>query len=136
MSAVKDKKREAFPNIAYADHLEIRMVEGKGRGVFTTKSIKKGALVEVAPVIPISNADYEMVSYTEIGSYLFTLGETKRSVLALGYASLYNHAGDLNNCEYFTNARVVKIFACRNIKAGEELTIDYGWPDEVTKDFV
>jgi SET domain-containing protein len=62
-----------------------------------------------------------------LSNYTFGLpGEAEeRSVLALGYASLYNHK-DNCNCDYLINEKVIKIFALRDIAKDEELFIFYG----------
>jgi SET domain-containing protein len=113
--------------------LAVKKVPKKGRGVFATRAFKKGETVEIAPVLSIPEEDYDMIACSFLSSYLFTIGDTNKSALALGYASLYNHS---NNCnvEYFLNGNVAMFLALRNIKAGEELTIHYGWDEEVMKE--
>ncbi len=46
--------------------------------------------------------------------------------MALGYISLYNHAYQ-SNCEYEMNFRkqIITVTTVKNIKAGEELCINY-----------
>ena len=46
--------------------------------------------------------------------------------LLLGYGMLYNHSYEAN-CEYIQDGpRVITFVTLRDVKAGEELTIDYG----------
>lgn len=97
---------------------------GKGRGVFARQPLAAGALIEVAPVIIVPIGQWEGMERTVLFDYFFAWGE--HSALALGYGSLYNHS-------YVPNARFVKnlaadlieFFALRDIKAGEEILINY-----------
>lgn len=46
--------------------------------------------------------------------------------MALGYVAVYNHSYR-SNCEYFMNykERTIEVKTIRDIRAGEELTINY-----------
>jgi SET domain-containing protein len=47
--------------------------------------------------------------------------------MALGYIMLYNHSAEPNiELESDLNAKTITAMAIKNIKAGEELTWDYG----------
>ena len=65
----------------------------KGRGVFTSKEISEGDLIEVCPVIVISKAELPILHKTILHDYYFLWGEEMTDcAIALGYGSLYNHA--------------------------------------------
>jgi len=114
--------------------IEVKDVTGKGRGVFATVDLKKEEVVEIAPVIFISQIDTEVIQYTGLGHYIFTAAGTENSLIALGYASLYNHSSK-ENCYYISNDKVLIVKTLKDIKKGTELTIDYGWDKKYTKDF-
>ncbi|MEO5375601.1 MAG: SET domain-containing protein-lysine N-methyltransferase [Alphaproteobacteria bacterium] len=109
---------------------------GKGRGVLAGEDIAKGELIERSPVLIIPDADRAGIDPSIIFTYIFmwehdTVEEDLykhkgRAGIALGYTSLLNHS-------YTPNADFVRhidhdyldIVALRDIKTGEEITIDY-----------
>ena len=100
----------------------------KGRGVFTSKILKKGDLIEICPVIELSYKEHQKLSGHILENYAFVWNTKKRSVaILLGFGSLYNHSVR-PNADYIKKLKDgVMIFkALRNIRAGEEITIDYG----------
>lgn len=103
-------------------------VPGKGRGVFATQPIKKGEIIEVAPVVPVSKKHVPDGAPPDM--YVLDWDEDvkgKEYAMALGYIMLYNHSPDANmELESDLEALTVTAVALRNIKAGEELTWDYG----------
>ena len=105
-----------------------------GRGVFTKNSISAGTVIEIAPVIVMSNEDRQHLDQTLLHDYIFEWGEDRNQCcMALGLVPVYNHSYQ-SNCEYemyFTKA-VIAIKAVRDIKAGEELFINYNgdWNNE------
>lgn len=107
---------------------------GKHRyGMYCTEDIVKDSIIEICPVIliPIEQAkmiDREHVLY----SYYFEW-KKKTIALALGYGSLYNHAGRPNAFFEMDYAHQHIIFkAGEDIPPGTEIVIDYhaGNPDE------
>jgi hypothetical protein len=104
-------------------------IKGKGRGLVATSAIAKGDVIMRAPVIALDAADIVAIEDTTLGKYAFGWGDT--AALALGFASLVNHASK-PNCDYspdFDDERLV-VKAAKAIKKGEELTIDYGWEEK------
>ena len=115
--------------------LEIKSAGLKGRGVFTKKSIKAGKLFLRNETIALSPGDTHFVESSILGRYIF--GSDHRmdpfSYLAVGHGSLLNHSDDPNTefrLSEGPHGKMVVFTALRNIKAGEEITIDYGWDDE------
>jgi SET domain-containing protein len=101
--------------------------EGRGRGVFTQEPIECGTLIEIAPVIVLSAADRKYLDQTRLHDYIFVWGEQgDLCAMALGYAPMYNHASP-SNCEYEMewDSALIRIRTVRDIKAGEELFINY-----------
>ncbi|MGZ8540813.1 MAG: SET domain-containing protein [Chitinophagaceae bacterium] len=107
--------------------------EKMGRGVFTSAAIEKGTVVEISPVIVMSNADRKLLDKTLLHDYIFEWGGKKEQCcMALGYVPMYNHSYK-SNCEYEMdyNNEVISIKTVRYIKEGEELFINYNgdWND-------
>lgn len=106
-----------------------------GRGVFTSKNIKAGTVIEISPVLVFSAKERKAIEETKLFHYIFEWGKTHRlGALALGYISMYNH--DYNaSCEYemdFDN-NTMTIKTVREVKKGEELFINYNaTPDDAT----
>ncbi|XZF16027.1 SET domain-containing protein [Chitinophagaceae bacterium MMS25-I14] len=109
--------------------------ENKGRGVFSLNDLPADTVIEVSPVIVMTNEDRKHLDQTLLHDYIFEWtpeGELK-CCMALGYISVYNHSY-ASNCEYFMDydRDSITIKTVREIKAGEELTINYNgdWNDE------
>lgn len=100
----------------------------KGRGVFASKAIKAGELVELCPVI-LFHLHYKALPKT-IKSYVFNwevlAGKNRTHALALGYGSFYNHNNPAN-MRYEADAAndLIRFIAVRDIDVDEELTINY-----------
>ena len=110
-------------------------IDNKGRGIFTRKAIKADTILETSPVIVMSDADRQLLDKTLLHDYIFEWqpdGE-KMCCMALGWIPIYNHSYR-SNCEYFMNydEQTMFIKTVRDIKAGEELTINYNgtWNDK------
>ena len=95
----------------------------KGRGVFAKGDFVKDEVIESAPVIVLGRDEGKTLMRTELGRYGFDLGRQRVGV-GLGYSSLYNHSRS-NNAEFDSSPEVIRIIAVRNIRAGEEITINY-----------
>lgn len=114
-------------NQSQLGHFIVKNIRGKGRGVFTTKPIKKGAIVEICPVIPFSIKESKVLMKTILGHYIFEWGKSaKMGALPMGYGSLYNHSATPNIDFDTKESRNQIVFtALRDIKAGEELCSNY-----------
>ena len=99
----------------------------KGRGVFTSAGITANSVIEIAPVVVMSHDERKLLDQTLLHDYIFEWGEdTQECCLALGWASVYNHSYT-SNCTYDMDydENIITIQTVREIKAGEELTINY-----------
>lgn len=99
----------------------------KGRGVFTSKKIAAGTVIEVSPVIDLSVKERKQIEGTKLYHYIFEWGTSKRQAcVALGYVSMYNHSFE-PNCEYEQDyeARTMLVRTIRDVKKGEELLFSY-----------
>jgi hypothetical protein len=71
--------------------LYISNSKGKGRGVFTDHFIEADSIIEIAPVIILNEKDSKILAETELFYYNFQWGK-KKTAMALGYGSIYNHS--------------------------------------------
>lgn len=102
----------------------------KGRGVFASKSIKKGELIEVAPYIELPSREFHRFSDTIIDSYRFEV-KGNRCAIGLGLTSIYNHDEEPNAVfSIQSKRRTITIKALRSIPKGKEITINYGYKVE------
>ena len=118
--------------------LFIASTSSMGRGVFTSENIEAGTLVEVSPVIVMSNEERKLLDQTLLHDYIFEWGGSKENpiaigcCMALGYVAIYNHSYR-SNCEYEMDFELEQIIvkAVHFIKAGDELFINYNgnWND-------
>lgn len=132
------------------NELYIKQVPGKGRGVFSTKDIKAGEIVEKAPVFIISGTFSEypeqheyrlnglkkitsdrMILPNEIQDYYFCWSELTKNgkkdhCIALGYGSLYN-SDNPSNMRYEADEKNLNMLfiAVVDIPKDTELTINY-----------
>jgi len=111
--------------IVHSDLIEVRRSGKKGRGVFARKPIRKGTLIERAPMIllPIGEV-YSGAPRTKLAEYVFLWGRDTVAV-ALGYGSLYNHSYQPNASYHNAGPRTQVFRAIRDIEAGEEITVNY-----------
>ncbi|MCA1031984.1 SET domain-containing protein [Bacillus timonensis] len=95
------------------------------RGVFATRDIKKGELIHEAPVISYPNKEHVHIEKTLLADYAFEYGKNHSAIL-LGYGMLFNHSYTPNaNYEISFEDHTFKFYAYTNIKAGEEILINY-----------
>ncbi|MCE7793900.1 SET domain-containing protein [Salipaludibacillus sp. CUR1] len=109
--------------------VEVKQSPGKGRGVFTLKTFKKGELIEKTPVIIIPKNELRTILNTVLVDYFFQWG--REGAVALGYGSLYNHSYKPNAVFILNREKsCITFVALRDIAHGEEVTINYkGKPD-------
>jgi hypothetical protein len=107
--------------------LFIAPTRGMGKGVFTSENLETGTVVEISPVIVMSDVDRKLLDQTLLHDYIFEWGEkTRQCCMALGYIPMYNHSYK-SNCEYDMDydEEIMTIKTVRFIKSGEELLINY-----------
>lgn len=98
-----------------------------GRGVFAVQAFKTGDIIEQAPLILLESTERDILKNTILFDYYFLLNHPKTPVaLALGMASLYNHAIHPNS-SYTTlvEKEILIIKAIASIQPGDEVTINY-----------
>ncbi len=112
----------------------VKRTPNKGLGVFATKTLKKGEIIETCPIINLTPAERKQCSKTVLDFYMYPWRSTRSASLVLGYGSIYNHSFSPNadwKQNFKTNRMVYK--AIKDIKKGEEITVNYnGEPDDTT----
>jgi SET domain-containing protein len=107
--------------------LKLVPVAGKGRGVVTTKPIRKGKLVEASPIIRMKRRD-RLDRGTVLSNYPFEWDDPPYvQAFPLGFAGLLNHS-DTPNCKIEADIKgeVLCIYTLKNVTSGDELTWNYG----------
>lgn len=113
--------------------LFIEPTSAMGRGVFTSEYIEEGTILEIAPVVVMSKEERVFLDQTLLHDYIFEWGlDQNKCCMALGYVPIYNHSYN-SNCDYLMDyeTETIVIKAVRDIKAGEEIFINYNgeWND-------
>jgi SET domain-containing protein len=108
--------------------IECRTSGERGLGVFALRAFKKGDLIERSPGIMLGERDTAILSITALSAYIF--GTSAGSILGLGLTSIYNHS-DRPTAKVSRFRRFIFVRALRDIKVGEEITLDYGWSQAV-----
>ncbi|SCZ98046.1 BZ3500_MvSof-1268-A1-R1_Chr3-3g06540 [Microbotryum saponariae] len=117
----------------HSSPISILSTPSAGRGVFASAPIPSGTLIEIAPVLVLSDEEYysHRVDATKLKGYVFTWKgkkkEEKGMALALGLGSLFNHSPRPNiNFVLHADEYTIHYTTCRAIQKGEELCIFYG----------
>ncbi|MBD8033974.1 SET domain-containing protein [Solibacillus sp. FSL W8-0474] len=95
------------------------------RGVFAQEAIPAGTLFHQAPVLSYPNEQHKHIEKTSLADYAFEFG-VGRSAILLGYGMLFNHSYEPNaTYEINFENETFDFFAYKDIKAGEEIFINY-----------
>jgi len=113
--------------LVHSELIYVKSVRGKGRGVFARKAIKKGNIIERVPVLifPV-NSMKDGHRNRHIGRYHYEWCDESTVAISLGYGSLYNHSF-APNAKYKHGKQTLTYVAVRDIKKGEEITINYNF---------
>lgn len=106
--------------------IEVKRSNIHGRGVFASKSIKHGSIIEIAPLI--SNIEFSEIKQTHLRDYVIGMlpRNSGKCAVMLGYASIYNHSDNNNAVWSFINDEMLIVVAKRDIEEGEEILVSYG----------
>jgi SET domain-containing protein len=104
----------------------IKNISKNHRGVFAAKSIRKGEIIEICPVIPLPKSDTKHLEKTFLTNYYFVWGPQNQPAIILGFGSLYNHSYSPNaEYEEHVKEKLAVFKALHDIKKGEEITHNY-----------
>jgi hypothetical protein len=115
--------------------IKIVDIQGKGRGVVATEDIIKGEIIETCPIIFISDREVEMIEKNPdvLKYYYLWQYSINKHCIMLGYGSIYNHSKENPNADVDYNTKDPESYlvfeAIKDIKAGEEITMDYEFDD-------
>jgi SET domain-containing protein len=108
-------------------YLDKSHIPNAGRGVFALVEIKKDEVIESCPVIEIPQKQIQNVQKSVLINYNFAWGNPEdRIAICLGFGSLYNHSYE-PNATYIKHVEdgLINFVAIRDIKKGEEVTVNY-----------
>lgn len=115
--------------------IEARKSDIHGTGVFARNNLRAGDIIEKAPLILLDTGEKELLQNTVLFDYYFLLNNGQKPIaLALGMASLYNHATNPNaTYSILFKKELLIIKAVCSISVGTEITINYhGQPGDET----
>ena len=115
--------------------IKVGLSDIEGRGVFATREIKEGDIIERCPMVPLAfRSRYH--SDPQIYKYLYSqptcpCNECKnhgfKFHMVLGYGMLYNHQDNANTeWQFDFPNHLADIIAIKDIKSGDEIFVDYG----------
>ncbi len=116
------------PSVIYLGKSKILDPKNKdfvsGKGVFASKDIRIGEIIEVAPILILEFTDFVDTRWNLLFEYYFWMDDFV--ALALGFASLYNHSKD-GNCKYKLNRadKTITFTATKYIKRDVEICFNY-----------
>lgn len=95
-----------------------------GKGVFASRNIKKGEIIEIAPILVLEFSDFIDTKWNLLFEYYFWMDDYV--ALALGFASMYNHSKDAN-CKYELNKeeKTITFTATKDISKDSEVYFNY-----------
>ncbi len=94
-----------------------------GRGIFATRDIREGEIIELVPVILFKRD--EVAEGCLLKDYDIRYDENNTAMM-FGYGAIYNHSFDNNAQWNFVDDQTLKITAKKDIKNGEEILVSYG----------
>lgn len=102
-------------------------ISNAGRGVFASRNIKSGEIIEECPVILVSEHDMANLNESILVTYFFYFGKNNNNLLvALGFGSIYNHSHNPNATYIINSAEdTMEFTALSDIKKDDEITISY-----------
>lgn len=113
--------------------LKVSRSELHGNGCFVIGDAGGGKIVGTSRFLALPPEETALLFRTNLKNYLFFLREGAaedgpfHSALAMGPISFCNHSPE-PNCDFEVDesAGEIRLTARRDLKAGEEITIDYG----------
>jgi hypothetical protein len=107
----------------------VQMVDGMGRGIIAERDIKRGEVITNCELLVLYPEDTVKVNETNLKWYVFTFDKNKKQdCLVMGDGEIFNHDDDANTLYGlidWNGRKLMRFQACRDIKRGEQLFIDY-----------
>jgi len=103
---------------------KIRTSKIHGRGMFATRALGRGTVLDRGPVLPFP--EKEAGSSVLLDRYAFEFDAAGRC-LVLGAASLCNHSEEPNaEVDIDETTATYRLVTLRAVRRGEEILVDYG----------
>ncbi|HED37932.1 MAG TPA: SET domain-containing protein [Ignavibacteria bacterium] len=120
-------------NEDFEKFISVKKSSVHGKGIFTPVDIPRNKII--MPIIGevISGNECERREDEENNVYIFWNGDTYIDTAMTDKIKYINHNCDFNCDVIERDKNSLSLIAYRNIKAGEELTIDYGY-EEIYED--
>lgn len=121
----KNSIKEKFESTNTSDNtfpIKVKNSDISGLGVFSTREIKKGEIIEECPCIEDDENNFDGV----VRDYVFSSNNKGKSVVAFGYCSLYNHQEDFDVQWSVEDGKKVVLKAIKDIPINKEIYIHYG----------
>lgn len=119
--------RKADAEILPVMKLMFAQTKGRGRGVICAYPIKKGEIVEYAPVIPMPKSD--IIEGSVPDNYVLCWKDNTPDecyCMVGGFVMLYNHSSEPNvKIEDDEPNLAIRVVALRDIEKGEEILWNY-----------
>lgn len=98
-----------------------------GSGVFASKKIKKGEVIEECPVFVLPKKDYPQVKKTALRNYYFMWGKST-AAMCFGFGSFYNHSYQPNaTYKKSIKEQMISFIAIKDIDENEEVVVNYNY---------
>ena len=114
------------------EFIEVKFISNtKGKGAFAKKDIKKGTVIDVANVVLIPNKDYRKIKKTQLYNYCYIWEDPLhkpafKNAITLSISQFINHSYAPNvQYLYDYKNKAIEYMAIKDIKKGEELTVNY-----------
>jgi len=105
----------------------VRNTNNKGRGLFATRCIIKGTIIEISHTIEELRSLLQPNNILGIYSFENKFDKTK-ILIALGFGSLFNHDNNPNvDWKVIKKGKFIRFKALKDIWPREELLINYGY---------
>lgn len=116
----------------HEEQLHVRNSDIEGRGVFTLVNIKEGELIAIIKGEVIDENECVRREDEENNVYIFWNGDNYIDTAMTPTIKYINHSCDPNCFIDDRNEHSLNLIAAKDIKAGNELTIDYGYEEIYT----
>ncbi len=115
-------------------------IDNAGRGIYAKTDINKDEIIEICPVVIISENEVPHLRKTKLVNYYFMWGvnpekDDHKAAICLGFGSIYNHSYT-PSATYLKriDQDAIEFIAVKDIKKDEEITVNYNYgnPDDKT----
>ena len=112
-------------------YLSKSKIKNAGRGVFASQDIAKNDIIEICPILEVPANDVFNLKESIFVNYYFSFDDDKDMLaIALGFGSIYNHSYEPNTTyKKISKDNVLEFRAIKDIKRGEEITVNYNYGD-------